>query len=221
MLKRWTLGFLLIACFALAGWASPINMIYGFDLNATTTNGVVYTGVLDFNPVTQTFGSWEFHRESGGQSDLNNGVVFQNPDTHLGPILSFADGTASLFGTGLDGSFIFEFNQSAGTGVDGFGNPNVQTSMILGVSALPFTYSDPAGQILGLSNYEQGPNLQTTAADFSDNLFGTLTLAPGQNIPAPVTTPEPAAWSLFGSGLALLGVCGWWAERRRGAVGVT
>src|SRR5690348_8969939 len=79
--------------------AAPINFNYGYQINAVTSNGISVTGQFTFNPVTQVFvsNSWEFNFHSGSLTtgDLNNGVTFQNPDTHLGGILAYTDATVT------------------------------------------------------------------------------------------------------------------------------
>ncbi|MGH9394821.1 MAG: hypothetical protein ACRD1E_11675 [Terriglobales bacterium] len=230
---RWVSTFALAAGLGAAALtvtasASPINFTYGYVLNAVTANGTSVTGTFAFNPGTRMFASnlWVFNLHSGPltTSDLNNGVTFQNPDTHLGGILAYPDATVVLAGIGFTGpsgtyanGAAFEFDQGAGTGTLGRGSSSVESSLTLFIDSLPYAYLDPAGHLLQSSEFDQGPNLFTLGADFSDFLSGTVTLGANQNLPAPATTPEPASWALLGSGVLLLGGCALLADRRRTA----
>ncbi|HET9784168.1 MAG TPA: PEP-CTERM sorting domain-containing protein [Terriglobales bacterium] len=208
--------------------ASPINFNYGYNLTATTQNGISVTGTFVYNPATQTFApnQWQFNFSNNGShdSDLNNGVLFLNPDTHIGGELAYTDAAVSLSELGFssgpntynNGGF-FEFDQSSGTGTQGWGSSSVQSSLVLLIDSLPYLYTDPAGNLLSGSEFDQAPNLQLTQPNFSDFLSGTVTLEANQELPAPVTTPEPATWALLGTGALLLAGLALSEERRRRA----
>lgn len=206
--------------------AGPIDFMFGYNLNATTDKGMTFTGTFAYDPATNKFLNtvqhWVFQLQKA-QPGVTTGdlgtATFTNPGINNLTAIAWPDANVNFtdynLATQSEPSLTYiDIVQSAGTGLLGWGSSLVDSHLSLEITGLPMSYSDPAG-LVSFSDFDQWAPGQTENCPtcFTDGLTGTITLQPDQNIPAPVTTPEPASWLLLVSGLALLGA----AWRRGGA----
>jgi hypothetical protein len=206
---------LALVLFASAASASPVDFMFGYELTATTGNGMSFTGIFGYDPATNTFlnaaQQWEFSLSNAvpGTTTGDFGTAtFQSPGT-INQIawpnanLNYTDYNPST--SGSPSVTYIDITQSAGTGLLGWGSSTINSDLSLEILNLPMSYADAPG-VVNFSSFSQWAPGQTENCGtcFVDGLTGTVTLAPNQQIPAPVTTPEPTTWLLLASGLALL-----------------
>lgn len=224
-MSRGKVAALSVCCALLLGVApasaTPFDFYYAYDLNATTDNGMAFTGIFFFDPATNTFRdtqqSWAFQLQHASvgvtTSDVNNTVTFRSPGGIPQIAWPNAAPNYASYGSGANPTYI-DILQSAGTGLLGWGSSSVDSEVYLEILGLPLSYSDPAGLLTFSSFSQKTPGQSPFDPYFLDDLNGTVTLAANQQLPATATTPEPASSVLFASGLVLIAGC----RRRRNSL---
>jgi len=210
-LKKVLLLTVLVAGFTLSASA---DTLLRYNLAATTLNGISVTGTIQWDYTTDTMSQWSINLlgQSGKDSDLNNGVLFQDVGTAAllgGYLHQYNSNFSQSWYDSFKGSNItlWVFNAGPGTGLAPFhaGNSNELSELDLVISDLP-VYSFSTGTLGTSYNsfFEQGPVGSTNLmANFDDSLSGTVTLDPSNTLPVR-PAPEPPTLLLSACGVLLL-----------------